>query len=214
MNCWAGAVSEIRQDEWESGRQREPGSAFDSAELWGSMHSSAGIWHGAGAEDHSEVAQVTNRWESPHAEDWEKKRYRPGGRRSPSPTSLHPTDQFQPVQKAIRPREMEGRDRFTGSHSSFSYLLAPRCHPSSVPLPGTLRRGANPGTALAAEAWRSPSARALWDREVFSGSWRSCGCRETRSIQPRLHQSPAHRGPCPLYALQASLRLVSAPTLP
>lgn len=132
----------------------------------------------------------------------------------PSPTSLHPTDQFQPVQKAIRPREMEGRDRFTCSHSSFSYLLAPRCHPSSVPLPGTLRRGANPGTALAAEAWRSPSARALWDREVFSGSWRSCGCRETRSIQPRLHQSPAHRGPCPLYALQASLRLVSAPTLP
>lgn len=130
----------------------------------------------------------------------------------PLPPSLHPTDTFQPVQKPHGPRRW--RDRVAGSRSSFSYSLAPGCHPRSVLLPGTLRRGATPDTALAAGAWRSRSARPLWDREGFSGSWRSCSRRETRSIQPRLHQSPAHQGPRPLYALQASGSPVSAIPLP
>ena len=116
--------------------------------------------------------------------------------------------------EAISPREMEGRDRVAGSHSSFPYLLAPRCRPNSLPLPGTLRRGATPSTALAAGAWRSQSARPLWDSEGFSGSWRSRGCRETRCIQPFLHQSPAHQCPRPLYALQAILSPVAALPLP
>lgn len=34
-----------------------------------------------------------------------------------------------------------------------SYLLAPRRHPSSEPLPGTPRRGAAPGTIPAVGAW-------------------------------------------------------------
>lgn len=149
----------------------------------------------------------------PHAEDWERD---DADAEDGDPTSpfLASHGSIPACPEAIRPRELEGRDRVAGSHSSFSYLLAPRCHPRSVPLPGTLRRGATPGTALAAGAWRSRSARLLWDREGFSESWNSCGCKEKRSIQPRLHQSHAHQDPRPLYALQASRSPVSAPPGP
>lgn len=121
---------------------------------------------------------------------------------------------------ATRPKEAVGRDNSQRPGPSLGpsdfHLLAPKCHPSSAPLPATPHRAAAPSTAPAAGAWRySPVglARGPWGAgsrhaqgtDSCSGGARPC------LPAPRPTLSPATRAPRPRPAqrLPGSLQAAS-----
>lgn len=85
------------------------------------------------------------------------------------------------------------------------HLLAPKCHPSSSPLPATPRRAAAPGTAPAAGAWRhwaaagraQGTARGIGQRTCPGDSAWAWRLRRCTAPPPRHPSRPRPRAPRP-----------------
>lgn len=127
---------------------------------------------------------------------------------------MHPTGQFPPVQKSHGPgRQREGTEPRTAT----AFLLT--CSEASSQLRASSwdseKRGNPRHNPSSRSMVRPVRATALGQGGSFQGAEGAAAAeRHTRSIQPRLHQSPARQGPRPLRALQACLSPSPATPLP